>query len=147
MPGESFTVSMADFIANCQRVADAYPKFAELMTEQIKWGRRYSPFTPVTLTPDNTGQIIPSVALGSVSANNQTGEAVFRRQGEEDINIAALSALAAEYEITDPGTMRTMLDYCAQGGLDLVRQKLEEFGLGESAKNLRAARENLRRPG
>lgn len=145
MSDEIFTVSMADFIRVCREQQAADPSQADFWQERIKWGNIYNPLTPVILTPDGRGQLIPSVALGGISANDQAGEATLRLQGREDIDIAALSALAAEYEITDSDLdlMETMLEICGQGGLDLVRQKLEESGLGESAKNLRAARERF----
>ena len=144
MSDESFTISMADFIDGCNRAAAANPGQEELFQRQIEWGSNYSPFTPVTLTPDGTGQLIPSVALGGISGDAQTNELKMIGQGEPEVDLAALFNLADEYEITDSGAIETMLDYCARGGLDLVRRKLEESGLGGPAKNLRAAREKLR---
>lgn len=143
MSNESFTVSMADFIRVCRQQQEANPSQAPFWQERIDWGAIYNPLTPVILTSDGRGQLIPSVALGGISANDQTGEVALRMQGEEDVNISALSSLAAEYEIIDSDLFKTMLEICGRGGLDLVRQKLEESGLGESAKNLRAARERL----
>lgn len=131
---------MAEFVSGLNAAAAADPKLAASLQESIAWAAAYSPFTPVTLTPDGNGQLIPSVTLAAVNSNPVSGESRLRQQGEPDIDLAALSALADEYLIDNRGAMKAMLEHYARGGLELVRQKLEESGVGESARNLRAAR-------
>lgn len=124
---------------------------ADQLAENIKWARKYDPFTPVILRHDHTrGMIVPSVDLSGMAMKSTPGSATefipLTPDEETQATVAHLNTLAqivSDYELNSGSLIKQLDKELKTENEAVVRSRLDALGLGESAralKNHRAAK-------